>query len=305
MIRIGIDVGGTKIAGIAMNATDVVVSQMRVSTPRDDYQAGVTAICKMVRGLATESGNDNFTVGIGIPGSLTTVSGKVQNANSTWINGRYFKKDIEMLLGQQVRMANDANCLALSESHDGAGHGNQTVFGVILGTGCGGALVISDQLVQGRNSITGEWGHTSLPWAKQSEHPGPLCWCGRNGCMETWVSGPALARDYFDVSGLSSSPENISKAAITGEVEALECLDRHLDRCARGLAQVANILDPDIFVIGGGLVDLPFLVERLPQAMAPYVFADEVDIKVVAARHGPASGARGAARLWSNFKIKG
>jgi fructokinase len=195
---------------------------------------------------------------------------------------------------------NDANCFALSEATDGAGQDHAVVFGVILGTGCGGSLVVNGMLVQGRHSIGGEWGHNPLPWPREDEQPGPACWCGRRGCLETWISGPALARDHLANTGETLEAEAIAAKVLAGDAGAQASLDRHLERAARGLAHVINISDPDVIVIGGGLVDLPGLVERLPAAIAPHVFADAVDIQVRAAQHGAASGVRGAARLWDD-----
>jgi fructokinase len=295
--RIGIDVGGTKIAGVVMDEAGRELETRRIPTPRGDYEGVVRAIAAMVDELAGAVGG-SVTVGIGMPGSVSPLTGLVQNANSTWINSRPFQQDLEAATGQPVRLANDANCLALSEAFDGAGRGAGSVFGVILGTGCGGSLVVNGMLVEGRHSIGGEWGHNPLPWLQDCERPGPACWCGRHGCIETWVSGPALARDHLAATGEALDAEDIARRATAGDAGAKASLDRHLDRTGRGLAHVINIVDPHVIVIGGGLVDLPGLVERLPAAIAPHVFADAVDIQVRAAQHGPASGVRGAARLW-------
>ncbi len=295
--RIGIDVGGTKIAGVVMDEAGRELETRRIPTPRGDYEGVVRAIAAMVDELAGAVGG-SVTVGIGMPGSVSPLTGLVQNANSTWINSRPFQQDLEAATGQPVRLANDANCLALSEAFDGAGRGAGSVFGVILGTGCGGSLVVNGMLVEGRHSIGGEWGHNPLPWLQDCECPGPTCWCGRHGCIETWVSGPALARDHLAATGEALDAEDIARRATAGDAGAKASLDRHLDRTGRGLAHVINIVDPHVIVIGGGLVDLPGLVERLPAAIAPHVFADAVDIQVRAAQHGPASGVRGAARLW-------
>jgi fructokinase len=294
-LRVGIDLGGTKIAGMAFDAQDNVVAQARQPTPREDYAATIACISAMVAELA---GSSDHTVGIGIPGSVSSLTGQVQNANSTWINGKPFHQDLEAVLGGPVRLANDANCLALSEAADGAGASAHSVFAVILGTGCGGGFVLNGGLNAGPHAIGGEWGHNPLPWPNEGEHPGPNCWCGKHGCLETWIAGPSLARDHLDVTGKTLSPEDIADQAKSGDQDAQATLDRHLDRTARGLAHVVNLLDPEIIVIGGGLVALPGLVDRLPGAIARHVFADAVDIKVAAAHHGPASGVRGAARLW-------
>lgn len=298
MIRIGIDLGGTKIAGIAISAEEEILAVARIPTPRGDYTGSISAIRAMVHELAETAGSSDFTVGIGIPGSVSPLTGRVQNANSTWINGQHLQNDIELALGCSVRLANDANCLAVSEAYDGAGSDATSVFGVILGTGCGGGLVIDNVAVSGRHNIGGEWGHNPLPWTQESEIPGPLCWCGRHGCLETWLSGPALSNDHLAWTGKSQPAEEIGFDAGNGESAAIATLDRHLDRCARGLAHVINIFDPDIVVMGGGLSGLNGLVDRLPEAIAAYMFAHAADIRVKAARHGPESGVRGAARLW-------
>jgi fructokinase len=298
-LRIGIDIGGTKIAGVLMDDAGIELASAREPTPRGDYAGVIDTVAAMVSRLATRAGGP-VTVGIGMPGSVSPLTGLVQNANSTWINGKAFQSDLETALAMPVRLANDANCLALSEALDGAGTGAESVFGVILGTGCGGGLVVHGRLMAGPHGVGGEWGHNPLPWAHADEHPGPECWCGRRGCMETWVSGPALARDHQAMTGEARSSEDIATRAQAGDAAAQATLDRHLDRTARGLAHVVNIVDPEVIVIGGGLVDLPGLVGRLPAAIAPYVFADAVDIKVKAAHHGPISGVRGAARLWDD-----
>ena len=297
-MRIGIDLGGTKMAGIVIGDNDEVLALARIPTLRGDYVGSISAICAMVHELADTAKLKNYSVGIGIPGSVSPLNGKVQNANSTWINGRYFQNDIERALGCNVRMANDANCLAISEAYDGVGLNATSVFGVILGTGCGGGLVINDAAISGRHCIAGEWGHNPLPWAQGAELPGPLCWCGRYGCLETWLSGPALSNDHLAWTGDRLSAEEIGFNASREDVGALATLDRHLDRCGRGLATVINIFDPEVVVMGGGLSSLTGLVDRLPEAIASYVFADVADIRVKAARHGPESGVRGAARLW-------
>ncbi|WP_108882596.1 ROK family protein [Anderseniella sp. Alg231-50] len=297
-MRIGIDLGGTKIAGIAIGDNDKVLAVARVPTPRGDYSGSITAISAMVSELADTAKSDHYSVGIGMPGSVSPITGKVQNANSTWINDRHFQTDLETALNCNVRMANDANCLAVSEAYDGAGQAAASVFGVILGTGCGGGLVIDGTAVSGRHCIGGEWGHNPLPWAEGSELPGPACWCGRKGCLETWLSGPGLANDHYARTGIQLPAEEIDFNAAAGDKDAIATLSRHLDRCGRGLAHVINIFDPEVIVLGGGLSGLNGLVDRLPAAIAPYVFADAVSIRVEAAMHGPESGVRGAARLW-------
>ncbi len=297
-MRIGIDLGGTKIAGIAIGADDTVVSVAREPTPRNNYDATIAAIAAMVGELAEPAKGHDYSVGIGMPGSVSRLTGKVQNANSTWINGRAFQADVETALDHSVRLANDANCLAVSEAHDGAAQDAESVFGVILGTGCGGGLVVDGRPVSGHHRIGGEWGHNPLPWARPEEQPGPPCWCGRTGCLETWLSGPGLSNDHLAHTGVELSAEDIGRAAEAADMQALATLTRHLDRCGRGMAHVINVFDPEVIVIGGGLSGLSGLIEGLPDAIAPHVFADAVDIRVKAAMHGPESGVRGAARLW-------
>jgi fructokinase len=294
-VRLGLDLGGTKIAGVALAASDgAVVAEHRIAAPRHDYAATLHGIGEMVAKLEQAAGARG-TIGIGMPGSISPVSGLVQNANSTWLNGQPFARDVEALLGRSVRLANDANC---SESVDGAGAGAPSVFGVILGTGCGGGLVRDGRLIDGPRSIGGEWGHNPLPWAAADEHPGPGCWCGRNGCMETWVSGPGLEADHARVAGEKLASEEIAARAGRGEVQARASLDRHASRLARGLAHVVNILDPHVIVLGGGLSQLPHLYAELPGLIAPYVFAECGHITVRPPRWGDASGVRGAAWLW-------
>jgi fructokinase len=296
-VRIGIDLGGTKIEGAAMTADGTELARHRVPAPRGDYTASVAAICELAQRLDHEAGRQG-TVGIGMPGSLSPASGLVRNANSTWLNGQPLQRDIEARLGRPVRLANDANCFALSEAVDGAGAGARLVFGVILGTGCGGGIVHERRVMDGPLGIGGEWGHTPLPWATTDEHPGPLCWCGRHGCMETWVSGPALAADHARATGTALMPVEIVAEAQRGSSEARATLDRHASRLARGLAGVVNVLDPDVIVLGGGLSQLAHLYARVPELMAPHIFSDHVSVTIRPPRWGDAGGVRGAAWLW-------
>jgi fructokinase len=296
-IRLGIDLGGTKIEGVALGPGDVELCRHRKPTPRDDYAGTIETIAAIIAKLEADAGARG-SVGIGIPGSVSPGSGLVQNANSTWLNGRPFDRDVAARLGRPVRFANDANCFALSEAADGAGAGAASVFGVILGTGCGGGLVHGGRIVNGPRGIGGEWGHNPLPWAQADEHPGPTCWCGRAGCMETWVAGPALAADHARVTGESLVVEAIASRAGAGDPGARATLDRHASRLARGLAAMVNVFDPDMIVIGGGLSRLSHLYAELPALMAPHIFADKPDIAVGPPRWGDASGVRGAARLW-------
>jgi fructokinase len=296
-LRLGIDLGGTKIAGVMLGPGGRLIAEHRRPAPRGEYGATLGAISDVV-GLLEHQVGAKGTLGIGIPGSVVPSSGLVQNANSTWINGKPLGRDLETALGRPVRIANDANCFALSEAFDGAGKGARCVFGAILGTGCGGGLVVDGALVDGPRGIAGEWGHNSLPWAEPEEHPGPRCWCGRRGCIEAFVSGPALAADHQRATGRRLSAEAVAAAAGRGEAAASATLARHASRLARGLAGIVNILDPDVIVLGGGLSKLEHLYRRLPALMRPHILGavQEVDIRPPA--WGDASGVRGAAWLW-------
>lgn len=296
-VRIGIDLGGTKIEGAAIAADGTEVARHRVPAPRCDYAASLAAICALVQRIDHEAGQQG-TVGIGMPGSLSPATGLVRNANSTWLNGQPLRRDIEARLGRPVRLANDANCFALSEAVDGAGAGARLVFGVILGTGCGGGIVHERRVVDGPLGVGGEWGHNPLPWATADEHPGPLCWCGRRGCMETWVSGPALAADHARATGATLPPEEIVAQAERRVSAAQATLERHASRLARGLAGIVNVLDPDVIVLGGGLSQLSHLYAQLPDLMAAHIFSDHVSVTIRPPRWGDAGGVRGAAWLW-------
>lgn len=301
-LRIGIDLGGTKIEGVVMDETGGERPRRRVPTPRDDYAATIEAIATLVDDLIADAGVSArvsaCTIGIATPGSVSPRTGRMQNANSTWLNGQTLGPDLASRTGLPVRLANDANCFALSEALDGAAVGTRNVLGVILGTGCGAGVVIDGQLLDGPRGIGGEWGHNPLPWAMADELPGSLCWCGRRGCMETWVSGPALAAAYLQDGGDTTRAEDIVARANAGEVRAKAALDRHADRLARGLAHVVNIIDPDVIVLGGGLSRLLHLYEQLPALMAPHIFAEDTRMDIRRPRWGDASGARGAAWLW-------
>lgn len=298
-LRIGVDLGGTKIAAIAMDDAGQVAASRRVPTPRDDYEATIEAIADLIRDLESDAGSA-ASVGIGIPGSISPATGVVQNANSVWLNGRPFDADLTARLARPVRLANDANCFALSEAADGAARGKPCVFGVILGTGCGGGIVIDGKAVTGPRAIGGEWGHTPLPWSAAGEHPGPACWCGRNGCLETWISGPGLAADHARHTGQDATAEDIAVLAAGGDAAARATLDRHAGRLARGLAVVVDIIDPDIIVLGGGLSNLTHLYDEVAPMLGTHVFADETSVTIVPPTHGDASGVRGAARLWDS-----
>ncbi len=293
-VRIGVDLGGTKIEVAAIGEDGGIVLRERTATP-SGYAATVAAIADLVRGAEARLGT-SASVGIGIPGVISPATGLVKNANSIALNGNPFDRDIAAALGREVRVANDANCFALSEAVDGAGAGGRVVFGVILGTGCGGGIVVDRRIVEGRHRIAGEWGHMPLPWPHPEERPGNTCWCGQRNCLETWLAGPALAADC-DGPG-SRDAGSIPARAAAGDERAKAALARHTDRLARGLSVIVNILDPDVIVLGGGLSNMPHLYEAVPAAMKGYVFSDFVDTPIVRAKHGDSSGVRGAAWLW-------
>jgi fructokinase len=295
--RIGIDLGGTKIEGLVLDPDGAEFARRRIPSPRGDYRATLDAIADVVTWLEQHTGACGLTVGLGIPGSVSRRTGLVHNANSTWLNGKPLDIDLSVRLERPVRMANDANCFALSEATDGAGAGAGSVFGVILGTGCGGALVHGGRLVDGPLGIAGEWGHNPLPWADADEHPGPACWCGRKGCIETWVSGPAMAQDHARITGETKTAEEIAAAADAGDAAARATLDRHASRLARGLAAIVNVFDPDVIVLGGGLSKLPRLYAELPGLMFAHIFADAPAVDIRPPKWGDASGVRGAAWL--------
>jgi fructokinase len=296
-MRIGIDLGGTKIEAIALADDGATLLRRRVPTPSGDYAGTLETIAGLVRSAEQELGGQG-TVGIAAPGAISQRTGHVKNANSTVLNGRLLDRDLEARLGRPVRIENDANCLALSEAVDGAAAGAGIVLGVILGTGVGGGLVINGTIVRGRNRIAGEWGHNPLPWPRDDERPGPSCYCGKRGCIETFLSGPALAHDYLAHTGSALSAEEVAFAADSDDVAAERCLKRYEDRLARSLASVINVLDPDVIVLGGGLSNLTQLYASLPAPVAAYAFSDGIDTPIVRAVHGDSSGVRGAAWLW-------
>ena len=297
-MRFGIDLGGTKISAIALDDDGQTLLETRISTPRNDYPGTVSAVRDLVAQIKADTGGTG-SIGIGMPGSISPRTGLVQNANSTWLNGKPFQQDLTSALGCDIRLANDANCFALSEAIDGAARNYDSVFGVILGTGCGGGLVHQKQLINGPRNIGGEWGHVPLPWATREEHPGPACWCGQKGCMETFVSGPAISLDHKQHYGEELPADQVHERARQGDEAALASLTRHSSRLARGLAMVSNIYDPDIIVLGGGLSQMPHLYEQLPSLIAPFLFTDDKQILLSPPEHGDASGVRGAAWLWN------
>ena len=296
-MRIGIDLGGTKIEAIALDDDGTIRARSRVPSTPDDYAGTLVAIHDLVRDIETSIG-DEAPVGIGMPGTLSPVTGLVRNANSTWLNGKPFGDDIERTLGRPVRVANDADCFTLSEAVDGAAAGARVVFGVILGTGVGGGLAIDGAIWSGRNRIAGEWGHNGLPRVAVEALPLPRCWCGRDGCIETYLSGPALVADHRRHGHDAGDVQAIVAAAEAGDLHARGTLDRHARRLARALASVVNIVDPDIVVLGGGVSNIDALFETLPRLLPESVFADQATTPVVKNLHGDSSGVRGAAWLW-------
>ena len=291
-MRIGIDLGGTKIEGAALDRAGRIVIRRRVPTPDGGYDAVVRAVSETVAAIERELG-ERASVGIGMPGTLSPTTGLVRNANSTCLIGRPFDRDVQAVLAREVRFANDANCFALSEATDGAAAGARVGFGAILGTGVGGGVVVEGRLVEGLNRVAGEWGHSPLPWPADDERPGPACYCGRRGCIETFLSGPALARD-----GGAADGATVAARAAAGESAAEAALQRYEDRLARGLATIINLLDPDVIVLGGGLGQIARLYDEVPRRWGRYVFSDKVATRLAPPAWGDASGVRGAAWLW-------
>ncbi len=294
-LRIGIDLGGTKIEAIALARDGRTLFRQRVPTPVGDYAGTVRAVADLAR-AAGANASAGASVGVGIPGAVSPATGLVKNANSVCLIGHPLEQDIARALGQPVRLANDADCFALSEAADGAGADAQIVFGIILGTGVGGGLVINKQVVRGPNAITGEWGHNPLPWPRPDELPGPKCYCGRHGCIETFLCGGALARDYAERSGLSLSAGEIAEAR--GDAAAAAALERYMDRLARATATIINIIDPHVIVVGGGLSKIPQIYDAVPALWPDYVLSDTIATRLVPPKHGDSSGVRGAAWLW-------
>lgn len=296
-MRIGVDLGGTKIEAIGLADDGRVLARRRLPTPAGDYEGTLEAVATLVQAMEAELG-DSASVGVGMPGTLSPASGLIKNANSTWLLDRPMDRDLQRALGRPVRLANDANCFALSEATDGAAAGAEVVFGAIIGTGTGGGLVVRGQVLTGPNGVAGEWGHNPLPWPRPEELPGPPCYCGLRGCIETFLSGPGLSRDFRDACGESLAPPSIVARAERGDPVAGAALARYEDRLARGLAHVINILDPDVIVLGGGMSNISRLYEAVPRRWSKYVFSDRVDTRLVPPAHGDSSGVRGAAWLW-------
>ena len=293
-MRIGIDVGGTKIEAIGLASDGTIRARRRIDAPRGDYERTVKTLVDLVEAIELDTG-ERGSVGLGIPGTISPATGWIKNANSTWLNGQPLDRDLSRALTRPVRLANDANCFALSEATDGAAAGAGVVFGVIIGTGCGGGVVVHGRLLTGANAVAGEWGHNGLPWPDASEWPGPPCYCGRQGCIETFLSGRGMQAAYGDS---SLTAREIAESAAKGDARAAAAIERYATRLAKGLASVINVLDPDVIVLGGGLSNIDALYERVPQLWRDWVFSDRVDTRLVRARHGDSSGVRGAAWLW-------
>ena len=298
-IRLGIDLGGTKIEIIAMDARGEVLLRHRVNTPQDDYEGTLDAIRGLVVLAESEVGCTG-TVGIGTPGAISPATGLLKNSNSVCLNGMPLKEDLEHRLGREVRIANDANCFALSEAVDGAAEGADIVFGVIIGTGTGAGIVVRQHVLTGPNAIAGEWGHNPLPWPEESELPGPDCYCGRQGCIETWLSGPGMERDHQQVTGQTMSTHDIVLRAASGDADCDATLRRYERRLARGLAHIINVLDPDVIVLGGGMGNIERLYTHVPMLWSEWVFWDHVATQLLPPMHGDSSGVRGAAWLWND-----
>jgi fructokinase len=296
-LRIGIDLGGTKIEGAAVDGTGAILVRRRVATPKGNYRETIEAIVALVGEIELTLA-ETASVGVGMPGAISPSTGVVKNANSVWLIGRPLQQDLETELGRPVRLANDANCFALSEAIDGAAAAMETVFGVILGTGVGGGVVIGGRILVGVNAIAGEWGHNPLPWPTPDEIPGPPCYCGRSGCIETFLSGPALAADHHRHTERHLSAFEIADFAGRGDAECSATLTRYMHRLARGLAAVINVIDPDAIVLGGGVSGIPALYDRVPQLWTRYIFSDRIVTRLLPPVHGASSGVRGAAWLW-------
>ena len=298
-MRIGIYLGGTKIEGLVLDAGGVERERLRIATPDAPYEASIEAIATLVATLEARVGQ-RCRVGIAHPGAISPATGLIKNANSTRLNDRPLKADLERRLDREIRMANDANCFAVSEASDGAAAGCSTVFGVILGTGVGGGVVIDGRPLTGAQAIAGEWGHNPLPVPADDERPGPSCYCGRKGCIETWLSGPRLQEQFSQRTGRSLRATEIAEAALAGDRQAVEQMELYCDRLARALATVVNILDPDAIVLGGGLSRMAMLYDRVPELWKRYIFSEPEHIatRLLAPLHGDSSGVRGAAWLW-------
>lgn len=295
-LRIGVDMGGTKIEAVALDPQGGVAARERVPTP-PGYAPTLAAVVDLV-GRVERAAGGSGSVGVGIPGTISPRTGLVKNANSTWLIGQRLDRDLADRLGRPVRLMNDANCFALSEATDGAAAGAACVFGVILGTGVGGGLVVGGRVVVGGQSIAGEWGHNPLPWPTDDERPGPACYCGRLACVETFLSGPAMEADHRRATGAAATTHEIAQGVAAGDADAGATYARYVERLGRALATVVNVIDPDVIVLGGGMSNLPGLATAAQEALTPWVFTDEVTTRVVSNRFGDSSGVRGAAWLW-------
>jgi len=300
-IRLGVDLGGTKIEIVALGSEGAELLRRRVATPQNDYDATLAAVAQLVldaeHELRVVVGSSR--VGIGTPGSISRATGRLRGCNSVCLNGRPIREDLEQRVGRAIRVTNDANCFALSEASDGAGQGAAVVFGAILGTGVGAGIVVNGRLLDGPNAIAGEWGHNPLPWPRDDERPGAVCFCGRAGCIETWVAGPATVRDHLQSTGDARTTVEIVSGAAAGDAACQATLARYEDRLARALAHVVNVLDPDVIVLGGGMSNIARLYSNVPELMRPWVFSDRIDTRLVKNVHGDSSGVRGAAWLGS------
>jgi fructokinase len=298
MIRFGVDLGGTKTEIIALDEAGKELLRRRVATPRNDYHGTLETVAALISDAEAVLGTSG-SVGVGTPGSLSRATGLLRGSNSVCLNGRPIKADLEALLRREVRIANDANCFALSEAIDGAGQGAEVVFGAILGTGVGAGVVVHGRILTGANAIAGEWGHNPLPWPSDEERPGPPCFCGRSGCIETFLSGPGMERDHERATGRHTSALDIVAAAKAGDAACVASLQRYVERLARALAHVINIVDPDMIVLGGGMSNIEPLYASVPSLWGRWVFSDRVDTRLARHQHGDSSGVRGAAWLWS------
>lgn len=298
-LRIGVDLGGTKTEVVALDRSGAELVRRRVPTPAHDYDAVLACISALVGDVEHDLGA-RASVGVGTPGALSRATGLLRNSNTACLNGKPFDADLARALGREVRIANDANCFALSEAVDGAGRDASVVFGVILGTGVGGGVVVGRRVIEGCNGIAGEWGHNPLPSPSDAELPGPSCYCGKRGCVETFLSGPGLARDFEQTSGVRVSGAEVAARAQNQDSAAIQSLDRYLDRLARSLAVVINVIDPQVVVLGGGVSRIARLYDELPRRLGAYVFSDRVDTRIAPAVHGDSGGVRGAACLWSD-----
>jgi fructokinase len=296
-IRIGIDLGGTKIEALAIDRAGQELARHRVATPRHDYAGSIQVMAGLVQELEQETGRSG-TVGVAIPGSISAVTGLIKNANSVWLNGKPLDRDLSAAMQREVRCVNDANCLAVSEATDGAGAGFGVVFAAILGTGCGSGIAFHARTHNGPNGIAGEWGHNPLPWSSADEFPGPSCYCGKHGCLETWISGTGLEDDYERATGTRRTGREILALTAGGDAAAETAVRRYESRLTRGLAHVVNVLDPDVIVLGGGMSRIERLYPALQAQLPAYVFGKEFATPIRAALHGDSSGIRGAAWLW-------